>query len=163
MFRKHCTNKLKSMKNISNDKLYKQISNIFYDVQKSISTKNIEQQNLLFTSSFFKTYQKKKKLFVSSEKIFIEDIKLQDITNFKLYSKGVTVDIIFSVLTHTKHDKNTVRWRTRKNYSVYFPNKEFGEESVYKQCIKQRWFFVYESNSLKVSKIKGIYLKQLIE
>lgn len=54
-----------------------------------------------------------------------------------------------------------MHWRTRKNYSVYLPNKEFGEESVHKQSIKQQWFFVYESNILKVNKIKGIYLKQL--
>lgn len=82
--------------------------------------------------------RRQKKLFVSNEKVFIEDIKLEDITNFKLYSQRVTVDIIFSVLTHTKHDKNTVHWRIRKNYSVFFPNKEFGEESVHKQYIKQR-------------------------
>jgi len=151
------------MKNIIKDNLYKQIRNIFYEVQKSISTNNVDQQSLLFTSSFFNKYQKTKKLFVSNEKVFIEDIKLEDITNFKLYSQRVTVDIIFSVLTHTKHDKNTVHWRIRKNYSVFFPNKEFGEESVHKQYIKQRWFFLYESNILKVNKIKGIYLKQLIE
>ena len=63
------------MKNISKDKLCKQIRNIFYEVQKSISNNNVEQQLLLFTPSFFKKYQKIKKLFVSNEKVFIEDIK----------------------------------------------------------------------------------------
>lgn len=74
------------MEDISKDKLCKQIENIFYGVQKSINTNDVNQQSLLFTLSFFNKYQKTKKLFVSNEKVFIEDIKLQGITNFKLYS-----------------------------------------------------------------------------
>ncbi|CEF52373.1 hypothetical protein [Lactococcus garvieae] len=150
----------KPIQKIRKDKLNKEIRNIFFEVQDSIKNNNIDQLSNLFTLSFFKRFKKQKKLFMNNEKVSIDNIKLQDITNFKFSKQGVTVDIIFSALTHTKHDKNTVHWRIRKNYSVYFPNKEFGEETVYEQYFKQRWFFIYESKILKINKIKGIYIKQ---
>ena len=153
--------KYQHMSNMNNDVLNTKIEAIFYEVQRAIDTVDLTNLSKLFTVSFFKKYKKSsKKLFLNNDKIHIENIEVKDITNFKYNNKSIAVDISFTAITYTNHDKNTVHWRIRHLATLFSANKEIGKSSVYKQSFKQRWFFVYEAQSLKVQKIKGIYLKQ---
>lgn len=147
--------------NTDNDELKINMEAIFHEVQGAIDTGDIVKLSQLFTSKFYNEYQKKpKKLFLNNDKIYIENIKVQDIANFKSNNDEVSVDIFFTATTYTVHDKNTVHWRVRNLATLLFPNKETGESTLYKQSFKQKWFFVYESQRLRVKKIKGVYLKQ---
>lgn len=162
MFLIHNWFEYKSSQNINKDRLNTIIKNFFYEVQKSMQAGDMDKLSQLLTLTFFNKYKKSKnKLFLNNDKIHIENIELQKITNLKFYKKDFSADILFTAVTHTEHDKNTVYWRTRHNYTVFFPNKKIGENTVYKQYFKQRWFFTYESKKLKVKKIKGIYLKNI--
>lgn len=160
MFLIRNTYKHKSMQNLDKDRLNTIVKKFFYEVQKSMKDGDTTKLFQLLALSFFNKYQKNSpKLFLNNDKIRIENTELQEITNFRFTNKGFSVDILFTAITHTKHDKNTVYWRIRHNNAVFFPNKEIGKASTYKQSFKQRWFFTYESNILKVKKIKGIYLQ----
>jgi hypothetical protein len=147
---------------INKNRLSTTVKKIFYETQKSMEAGDMEKLSRLLTLTFLNKYKKRRnQLFLSKGKIHIENTELQKITNLKFSKKDFSVDILFTAVTHTKHDKNTVYWRTRHNYAVLFPNKEIGEDTTYKQSFKQRWFFTYESEILKVQKIKGIYLKNI--
>ncbi len=155
----HNTYKHKSSQYMNKDRLNDTVKQFFYQVQESMEVGDMDKLSQLLTSTFFNKYKKRKKLFLNNDKIHIENIELQKITNLKFTKKGFSVEIRFSAITHTKHDESTVYWRIRHNYAVFFSNRKIGEDTTYKQCFKQRWFFTYESKILKVKKIKGIYLK----
>lgn len=89
----------------------------------------------------------------------VENVKLKNITNLKVNNNTFSVDILFSAITHTKHDKNTLHWQNRCLMTTFSSNKEIGKESILHQYFKQKWFFINESKKLKVKRIKGIYLK----
>lgn len=154
--------KHKSSQIIDKNRLDTIVKKFFYEIQQSMESSDMDKLSQLLTFTFFNKYKKSKnKLFSNNDKIHIENTELQKVTNFKIAKKGFSVDILFTAITHTEHDKNTVYWRTRHNYAVLFPNKKIGKDTTYKQCFKQRWFFQYESKILKVKKIKGIYLKNI--
>lgn len=154
--------KYKSCQYIDKDRLGITVKKFFYEIQQSMASGDMDKLSKLLTSPFFNKYKKSKnKLFLNNDKIHIENTELQKIKNFKIAKKGFSVDILFTAVTHTEHDKNTVYWRARHNYVVLFPNKKIGKVTTYKQCFKQRWFFTYESKILKAKKIKGIYLKNI--
>ena len=114
-------------------------------------------ETLFISLFFYLAYICKKKLrrlFLSNDKIHIENLKLGSITNFKSRDNDFSLDISFSAIVYTKSDKNTVDWSRRSLPVSYFPIREIGEEIVNNQCFKQRWFFIYESK-----KIKGVYIR----
>lgn len=144
---------------ILDKELFKKIENIFYEVQHAINTNNKQKLPQLLSDEFFKSYQKNpKNLFLNNSKIHIENVELKNIANLKINNSTFSVDILFSAITHTKHDKNTIHWQNRCLMTTFSPNKEIGRESILQQYFKQKWFFVYESKKIKVKKIKGIYL-----
>lgn len=152
----------KSNQYIDKTRLDTTVKKIFYEIQQSMGSSDMDKLSQLLTLPFFNKYKKSKnKLFLNNDKIHIENIELQKITNYKITKKGFSVDVLFTAVTHTKYDKNTVYWRARHNYAVLFPNKKIGQDTTYKQCFKQKWFFIYETQILKVKKIKGIYLKKI--
>ena len=132
-------------------------------VASLLKVKNPPKHLLPISSStsdeFFKSYQKNpKNLFLNNSKIHVKNVELKNITNLKINNNTFSVDILFSAITHTKHDKNTIHWQNQCLITTFSSNKEIGKESILHQYFKQKWFFIYESKKLKVQRIKGIYL-----
>lgn len=151
----------KSQPAVEQNKLNKDIEIIFYDVQQSIKERDLDNLSLLFTLSFFNKYQKNlRNLFLSNDNVHVKNTKLKEITRFKTTNNGFSVNILFTAITHTKHDRKTVNWRIRHVAELLSPNGQIGKSSIHKQSFKQKWSFTYEAKTLKVKKIKGIYLKQ---
>ncbi len=158
MFNIH-KNKFTTSLNLDKE-LLKKIEDTFYEVQHAINTNNKQKLPQLLSDEFFKSYQKNSKnLFLNNSKIHVENVKLKNITNLKVNNNTFSVDILFSAITHTKHDKNTLHWQNRCLMTTFSSNKEIGKESILHQYFKQKWFFINESKKLKVKRIKGIYLK----
>lgn len=159
MFNIH-KNKFTTSLNLDKE-LLKKIEDTFYEVQHAINTNNKQKLPQLLSDEFFKSYQKNSKnLFLNNSKIHVENVKLKNITNLKVNNNNTfSVDILFSAITHTKHDKNTLHWQNRCLMTTFSSNKEIGKESILHQYFKQKWFFINESKKLKVKRIKGIYLK----
>lgn len=152
--------KKKQNKYISDDKLKLSIEKVFYDVQKAILFGDMISLSNMFTSSYFRKYQdSSKKLFLNTDKVQINHIKLQDISNIQHNTHGFSADILFTATTHTKHDKNTVYWRLRYLATTFSSNIDIGKDTTIDQEFKQKWFFICDSNQLKVKSIKGIYIK----
>lgn len=99
------------------------------------------------------------KLFLNTNKVAIDIPILKSITNYKKRRKNFSVDILFTAMTYTKNDKNTVHWYLRYIVANFNPHHVIGEDSTHTIIFKQRWFFADIDQTLKVKNIKGIFLK----
>ena len=152
--------KKKQKKNISDDKLKLSIERVFYDVQKAILFGDMISLSNIFTPSYFRKYQgSSKKLFLNTDKVQINHIKLQEVSNIQQNTHGFSANILFTATTHTKYDKNTVYWRLRYLATTFSSNIDIGKDTTIDQEFKQKWLFICDSNQLKVKSIKGIYIK----
>lgn len=137
------------------------IEDLFMSVQQALDTQNIELLKKHFSAKLIKYYNKKfEKLYIQDKKIYIKNPKLEGITRLRNSKNGFSVTLSFKAISYTLFNKERVEIYWNMIDYCFTPTGEGIEGSTTNYIhFKERWWFSYEDNDLKVTKIKKFYTK----